>query len=499
MTASASLLVLPIAVPLGAAFLMPVAANVDHRLARWLGLGALLAALAITIGLAGDIFAGGPLTAAMGGFKAPLGIVLVADRLAILLVIALQLAGLMFWGGGTVSDPRTDALLVLLTGAGTGLALSGDLFNVFVFYEITAVASYGLVAGAGTGAAIAAALRYLIVGALGSSLILLGIALVYGLTGTLNLADIARLAPQRLEGAGGLTAFLLLVLGFGVKAELVPVNTWVPEVYGTASARVSALLAGVVSKLAIVVILRLVVLAFPVERAHELLLLLGMAGVVIGELAALTSTTLAQALAYSSIAQLGLVAIAFSISGTAGIAAGLALAAHHAVVKPAFFALAEGWRGQIAGLTGAARRAPLGGAVLVLLVLSIIGLPPLPGFWAKYLLLTAAFAAAKPVVTLAAILVLAAVVVEAAYLLRIVAVAYTPDAKADVAALSTGHAVRAGLLAAALVVAMVYTTPLIEWTRAIAVEAGDAKSYVARVLPHAQAADAGSVKRGGTP
>lgn len=484
MPRSADLVVLPIALPIAAAFLMPVVARISSGLARWLGIGAVVTALCIAVMMAQAIAVEGPLVAAMGGYAPPFGIALYADGLSIALLIVLLAGGLLFWAAGKPSDVRSDVLMVLLMGAGAGLALSGDLFNLFVFYEITAVASYGLVASAGSGAAAGAAIRYLVIGALGSSLALLGIALIYAATGTLNLADIARLAPEKLAGVTGLTAFLFLVLGFGVKAELSPVNTWVPEVYGAAPLRVTALLAGVVSKLAAVMVLRLVVLAFPGEAARDLLLIIGIISVAAGEFAAFGSRMLTQVMSYSSISQLGLVAIASAISGKAGVAAGIALALHHAVVKPAFFALAAGWRGQISGLAGAARTAPIAGATFILLALSIVGVPPLPGFWAKYMLVTAALGNSSPLVLVAVAVVLVAVVVEAAYMFRAVAAIYgapTDGRRAPI--VSFGETWRAAALAAVVIAATLATPFMLKGVDRMAAEVANRDQYIARVLP----------------
>jgi formate hydrogenlyase subunit 3/multisubunit Na+/H+ antiporter MnhD subunit len=234
----------------------------------------------------------------------------------------------------------------------------------------------------------------------------------------LNLGQLAELRGE-LAGPLGLAAFLCLLIGFGVKAELFPVNTWVPEVYAAASRRTAALLAGLISKLAVLVILRLLVLLFPYPEAYAVLLLLGVLGVLSGELAAWRARDLTRMLAWSSIAQLGLVFIAFSVSGEAGIVAGVAVALHHLIAKPALFLLAERWGGSLEALHGVARQSPLAGVLFVILALSLIGVPPLPGFWAKFLLLTGLADAGGGVHYLAVAVVLATTVLEANYLLRI--------------------------------------------------------------------------------
>ena len=484
MTPELPAIIYPVALPLMGAFLLPIAARSLPELAGALGRVVVLVSMAVSAMLASSVWSSGPAVSAMGGFAAPLGIVFYADRLAMLFVLALHAGVFLFWPRGRGENAGAFTLMLTLLGGGSGLALSGDLFNIFVFYEIAAVASYGLAASGGGRAGYAAAIRFLILGSLGSTLALVGIALVYGATGTLNLADLARLAPQKLNNPLGLSAFLLLLIGFGVKAELTPVNTWAPEVYGAAPARVAALLAGVVSKLAIVVILRFLVLAFPMPAAHAALLVTGVLGVIAGELAAWRAPNLNQAFSYSSIAQLGMVAMAFSISGPAGIAAGVALALHHAVVKPAFFMLAGGWRAPLESLKGAAKDSPLAAGLFVLLSLSIIGIPPLPGFWAKFLFLKAAMASSWSLVWFAAAVMLAATVVEAAWLLRAISAFYAsaPQGAPRPPRPGMEHLGPALALGALLLAAMIFTAPLGASINALADEAGGARAIAARVL-----------------
>ena len=296
-------LVLLVILPLLAAFTQPIVSRLSASI------GKLWGPLVLVIMAAMGFHAWGQLgdTAValqIGGFKPPFGIVFYIDRLAVLFSLVVSLGTLLLWtygpkDGGT----RQSVLTLILAGSSTGLAFSGDLFNIYVFYELLSVASYGLVAAQGTAAGFAAAMRYIIISAFGSVLTLIGIALIYMLTGTLNLANLAQVAPEQLNNVLGLSAFFCILIGVGVKAELFPVNTWVPEVYATASKRVSGLLAGVVSKLALLIILRLLVLVFHQEQALQVMLVLGILGVLTGELAAWRATDLSRILAYSSIAQ----------------------------------------------------------------------------------------------------------------------------------------------------------------------------------------------------
>jgi formate hydrogenlyase subunit 3/multisubunit Na+/H+ antiporter MnhD subunit len=476
------LTLLLIVVPLLAAFLLASISRTSELLGRIAGPVVLVASVVMAGQLWLLVQRTATVVVAVGGFPAPLGIVLHADPLGVVFALATALMALLLWprGGARV---REQTLTLLLVAAGSGMALSGDLFNLYVLYEIVAVASYGLAAGHDRGLANVAAVRYLILGAVGSAMALIGIGLIYRATGTLNLAHMAALAPGTLDGPLGLAAFTLLVIGFGVKAELFPVNTWVPEVYATASARVSGLLAGVVSKLALVVLVRVLITVYADTSAHLVLLALGVLGVVSGELAALRANDLWRVLAYSSIGQLGLVAIAFAVPGAPGVMAGLVVALHHLVVKPALFLVAESWGGPLSQLAGAGRRSPWAALLFVVLVLSLIGVPPFPGFWAKYLLLRGALGQSG-LFQLAAVAVGVATVVEAAYLFRIVRLLYRADGERALAGRPpAADLVPATVLASVLLVAMFSVAPLGAAVDGIARRASDVGAYVQAVFP----------------
>lgn len=484
-------LVLPVVLPLLAAFLMQPLARVWALAARVFGPLVLILSALITAWL-GLQFGGAPFSLAIGGFAAPLGIVFYADQVALFFALAVPLFALLFWPGSVVGRrakavhreraARRDALALLLVAATTGLALSGDLFNLYVFYELAAVASFGLVALSGTGRGQVATFRYLMISAFGSVLALVGIAIIYMQTGTLNLAQIAQLAPETLNNPLGLAAFALMLIGFGVKAELFPVNTWVPEVYASAPARVSALLAGLVSKLAVLVIVRLLVLIFPQPEAAQMLLVLGVLGILTGEFAAWRAKDFPRMLAFSSIGQLGIVFIAFSLGGEIGLLAGLAVAIHHLIVKSALFGLAVRWNGSIEALAGAARRSPLAAGLFVLFALSLVGVPPLPGFWAKLLVLIglAQNGSALDIAALMAILLVTAV--EASYLFRVVIRLYQ-DNPSPLARHGRRDLAAAALLGGLLLAVTVGLQPVAARLGEAATQLGDRALYIETVFP----------------
>jgi formate hydrogenlyase subunit 3/multisubunit Na+/H+ antiporter MnhD subunit len=476
-------LVLLVALPLITAFLLPVVNRVSGVAARWIGPLVLVITSGIGISLwpqLGD----SAVAIELGGFRPPMGITLYADRMALLFALAVSIGTLLLWPNKGEDRLRQSTLALILAGSGSGLALSGDLFNIYVFYELVAVVSYGLIAASSTAGSFAATVRYLIVSGFGAALALTGIALVYQATGTLNLAQLAQLAPTHLNNSQGLAAFVLMLIGFGVKAELFPVNTWVPEVYATAPTRISGLLAGVVSKLALLIIVRLLVLVFHQPEAMTVMLVLGILGVITGELAAWRARDFNRMIAFSSIGQLGIMFIAFSIPGKAGVFAGLAVALHHLVVKPAMFLLAERWQGSLDNLAGAARSSPLGAALFILLALSLIGVPPLPGFWAKLLVLVNLGEQAQSLYYFGIFVILAGAALEANYLFRVASRFYHPKPEQTPPAAQRGlDMATASLLGAGLLASVFVMTPLAAQLEAIALQAANVTHYIETVNP----------------
>lgn len=472
-----------VALPLLSAFLLPQIYRVNEKLGYWFLPAILTVDFLLTLEIWWHVVQEGAYSFALGGFPAPLGIVFYVDQFALLFISLILLGTLIVSLGRQVDDERTDVLTLWLVAAGCGLMLSGDLFNIYVFYEILAIASYGLVGSYGRPSSYAAGIRYLILGSLGSSLALLGIALVYATVGTLNLSHLAVVGPEALNSPIGLTAFVLMLIGFGVKAELFPINTWVSEVYTTTSIRVTALLAGIVSKLALVVILRLLLLMYGETDASVLLLTLGMLGVFTGELAAFRASYFRQVLAYSSIAQLGLVAIAFSIATPLGIIAGIALALHHAVVKSALFLLASQWQGHLNRLVGAAQQSRWGTVLFLILVLSLVGVPPLPGFWAKFLLIQAAFDTGETVYYLAIALVMIATMVETAYFMRIARLMFQVSEEAHCPPIEKAEFIPVTVFTGLIILATVTISPLEAGLDKVAKETASRERYITETQP----------------
>lgn len=471
--------VLSVVTPLLAAFLLPVLDRVSSMFSRALGPAIMLILLALMVNIWLDLEQ--PVMLAIGGFAPPLGVVFYIDQLSMLFSMLALAIILILWPFQVSASIREHSLMLLLSAAACGMALSGDLFNIYVFYELISVASFGLVTSQASRASYAAAIRYVFMSGFGTVLALTGIALVYTQTGTLNLAHLAQLAPQQLSNTSGLMAFALILIGMGVKAELFPVNTWVPEVYATASKRVSALLAGVVSKLAVLVLLRMMVLVFNTEQALHLVLILGLMAVISGELAAWRARDMSRMLAFSSIAQLGLVFVAFSIPGEKGLLAGIALSLHHLIVKPALFLLAERWGHSLKNLSGAAKSSPFAVLLFILFALSLIGVPPLPGFWAKFLTVTALFSMQDPLYAFALMTILITTVIEANYLFRVI-IGFYADQQEDIPRHSSFNFATSAIFGAVLIVAALFIAPLGDELRSTAHQAADVDIYISTVF-----------------
>ncbi len=480
------LIILSFAVPLLLAFLLPTISRVSFSLSKLLAPLVLLA-LAVMVACIWN-FHSETFVLHIGNFIGPQGIVFYIDRLALLFAFAVFAITLLMWPWYFNNNESVDiktrklSLTLLLVAASAGMSLSGDIFNLYVFYELLAVASYGLIAAGNRqadGSSYAAAFRYLMISALGSVFALLGIALIYFQTGSLNLAHLSGM-QEALNNPAGLIAFTFILLGFGVKAELFPVNSWVPEAYMASSKRVAGLLAGLVSKLAVLVIVKAMILIYPQEEARQLLLFLGVAGVIIGEFSAMKAMDMTRMLSWSSIAQLGLVFIAFSIPGKAGMVAGLAIAFHHMITKPALFLIAERWGGNLLNLKGGAQSSPVMAALFVLFALSMIGIPPLPGFWAKFLLLSG-LSAQQAWLAIAVVLIMT--VIETNYLYRVVSSLYGRDKQQSVTSgHRTGDAFSALVLAGVLIFASVQIQAVGQTLDAIAQDAIDVKAYITHSL-----------------
>jgi multicomponent Na+:H+ antiporter subunit D len=447
--------VLPVLVPLAGALLVPIAALGRDPAPRLVALVAAGAAAASALAGLVSVAVAGPQRYALGGWAPPWGIELVLDPLSAFVtsaITAVALATLVAAGPGVAiafgaAAPAFHALALLLLGALCGIVVSGDLFNVFVFLEVSALAAYALVA-AGGGRALVAAFRYLVLGAAGGSFYLLGVGLLYALTGTLNMADLA----DRLRGAeaspllaGGL---VLTVVGLAIKMGLFPLHQWQPDVYTYAPAPVAAFIAPVATKAAAYAVARIVLHVVPAGGlpVTTVLTWAGALAVLVGGVQAVRQTDARRLLAYSSVSQMGYIAIGVGLANAAALTGAYLHILGHGLMKAALFLAvgAAGARG--VGPAVLSRRMPVTATCAVVAGLSLVGVPPLAGFFSKWYLLLGALEARRPLLVAT---ILAGSLLGAAYVYRLTEAVWTggESAPGGCAPREAPRAVLAGLIA----------------------------------------------------
>ncbi len=407
------------------------------RRAVAVGLAAATATAISAVGLAHAVLTQGPLRLAVGGWGAPLGIDLYADGLSATLLLMTALVGLAvsahapaYFGDKPRQSERFWPLWLFLWTALNALFLAADLFNLYVTLELLGLAAVALTALGGSGDALTGAMRYLLVSLLGSLAYLLGVALLYHAYGSLDLAVLSALvadSPATRAALGAMIAGLLL------KTALFPFHFWLPGAHASAPAPVSALLSALVVKASFYLLLRLWLGLFGGFGAPlaELLGALGAAAVLWGSVQALRQPRLKLLIAYSTVAQLGYLFLAFPLAAVGGAAVwggALYLVLAHALAKAAMFLTAGsllrfGHHDRIADLDRAVYRLPLTVTAFALAGVSIMGLPPSGGFVGKWLLLEAAFHQGRW--DLALVMLLGGAL-AAAYVFKVVGFAFTP-------------------------------------------------------------------------
>ena len=390
----------------------------------------------------------GVISYAIGGWIAPWGIEYRVDTINayVLLLVSIIAAVLTFFALPSVADEVSGkqhylfytAYLLCLTGL-MGIAITGDAFNVFVFLEISSLSSYTLIAMGRDRRALTASYQYLIMGTLGATFIVIGIGLMYMMTGTLNMFDLSERLPAMFETRTAMVAFAFLTVGMLIKLAMFPMHMWLPNAYCYAPSLVTAFLAATATKVSIYVFLRFTFTVWGTEFVFEKLNLdaflipLSLIGIYVASLSAIYQTNVKRLLAYSSVAQIGYMMLGIGFVSITGLTGGIVHLFNHALMKAALF-LAVGCAvlrlgsSDLTDWKGLGRRMPVTMAAFVLAGLSLIGVPLTVGFISKwYLILAALEAGWWPVALLALLSSLLAVI----YVWRVVEVAYFQKANDD--------------------------------------------------------------------
>ena len=394
-----------LATPLVLPFLTAVLAFLTRfgragRIVSVLGNGALLAAAAV---LMGQVLDEGVIAGQMGSWAAPFGITLVADYLSAVMVVISAITGLAVsvYALSDIDERKEHlgyhALFNILIGGVTGAFLTGDLFNLYVWFEVMLIASFGLLILGGSKEQIDGGIKYVTLNLISTILFLSGIGLLYGLTGTLNMADIARVLPE-VENQGLVTVIaMMFMVAFGVKAAVFPLFFWLPASYHTPAFSVSAVFAGLLTKVGVYSLIRMFTLIFTDDTGftHEILLWIAGFTMLTGVLGAAAQNDIRKILSFHIVSQIGYMILGLALYTPLAIAGAVFYLVHHIVVKANLFLIAgvvERTAGstELARIGGLYKAAPFLAVLFFVPAFSLAGFPPLSGFWAKYVLVAAA-------------------------------------------------------------------------------------------------------------
>ena len=373
------------------------------RVQTLIAVSVLSAVLVIGAVLLVTVDANGAIAVELGGWSAPFGIVLVVDRLAALMLVvsaAVLLAVLVFSVGQGLADGDRETpvsiyyptYLILATGVFNAF-VAGDLFNLYVSFEILLVASYVLITVGGTAPRIRAGTVYIVVSLVSSAIFLAAIAMIYGATGTVNIAQLTvRLAelPEDIQ----LILHVMLLIGFGIKAAVFPLSFWLPDSYPMAPAPVTAVFAGLLTKVGVYAIIRTEMIIFPDGKLNTALLIVAALTMIVGILGAVAQSDLKRLLSFTLVSHIGFMLFGIGIDTAAGLAATTYYIVHHITVQTTLF-LATGLVERQGGTTGInklggmLKTSPMIGVLFFIPMLSLGGIPPFSGFLGKLALFEA--------------------------------------------------------------------------------------------------------------
>ena len=397
-------LVLPIVVPMATAAIMLLSPQRHHALQRWMGLAGALALLASAVAVFSFVNRDGIQVLQISGWTAPFGITLVADLLAALLLIAVGIVGVAVTGAAFAGvDPKRETfgyhplIQVLLMGV-SGAFLTGDFFNLYVWFEVMLVASFVLMALHRNRAQLDAAYKYVTINLIASSIFLTALGLLYGVTGTLNMADVARVWPALRSTGMDVVLAVLFVIAFSIKAGLFPLFFWLPASYHTPPAPVGAVFAGLLTKVGVYALIRIFTLLFQDAPAalSTMLLAMSAATMVIGLIAALREHDFRRILSFNLVGHIGYTTASLALMTPAALSGAIFYVLHHIIVITNLF-LVSGVllrlrrTTDIRRLGGLYRDQPAFAVLAMVPIFSLAGVPPLSGFLGKLAILEGTF------------------------------------------------------------------------------------------------------------
>ncbi|MGI1662635.1 Na+/H+ antiporter subunit D [Palleronia sp. KMU-117] len=394
------LLSLPLIIPFATAVVAYLLR--DRASGRWISvLGSLLSLLASGV-LMATVLREGVISAQMGQWAAPFGITLVADLLSAVMVVITAITGLAVavYALSDITEEQErlgyHALFQVLIAGVTGAFLTGDLFNLYVWFEVMLISSFGLLVLGNSREQIDGGVKYVALNLVSTVLFLTGTGILYGLTGTLNLADLALVVP-RVENQGLITVVsVLFMIAFGMKAAVFPLFFWLPASYHTPAFSVSAVFAGLLTKVGVYALIRMFTLVFTgdIGFTHEILLWVACLTMITGVLGAAAQNDFRKILSFHIVSQIGYMVLGLALFTPLAIVGAVFYLVHHIIVKANLF-LVAGVAQRLTGSTdlskigGLYKSAPLLAVLFLVPAFSLAGFPPLSGFWAKYILVKA--------------------------------------------------------------------------------------------------------------
>lgn len=405
----ASLAPLAVALPfLGAALAFVLIRRPTAQ--RRVTIGTLCITLALEVWVLAVVWHSGPVAVHLGGWAPPYGIVMVADQFSSLLLVvssAVSLAVLIYASGQGAADGEEvgpvsvfhPTYLILVAGVSNAF-LAGDLFNLYVGFEILLTASYVLMTLGGTGSRIRAGITYVVVSVVSSLLFLIAIAMIYGATGTVTLADLAVKLGALEPGTQHLLHVLLLV-AFGIKAAVFPLSFWLPDSYPTAPAPVTAVFAGLLTKVGVYAIIRTETLLFPTDHFNNVLLWVALLTMLVGILGALAQTDIKRMLSFTLVSHIGYMIFGVGLSSVLGLGATIFYVIHHITIQTSLFMVTglierRGGSSAMTRLGGLAKLSPILAVLYFIPAMNLAGIPPFSGFLGKLGLLQAGVANGTP-------------------------------------------------------------------------------------------------------
>jgi multicomponent Na+:H+ antiporter subunit D len=431
--------ILIILFPLMVSYAIPLIGWRWKRLAFYLALCAIGASLVCSVLLLHSVLTQGPIHYHLGGWVPPWGIEYVIDPLNGFMAVLVCFLSFLITISSKASVEKElpnkkvrfyTIYLLLFTGL-MGIVVTGDVFNLYVFLEIASLTAYALIAIGEDGAPLAS-FNYIIMGTIGACFYLLGVGYLYIMTGSLNIADLAKLLPPLYHSKVILTALAFFVIGTAIKMGLFPLHVWLPDAYTHAPSAVSAFIAPLMTKVMAYILFRIMLTVFEPSYSLRtipigtLLTWLASAAILIGSIFAIAQTDLKRMLAYSSVANIGYIVLGLGLANKMGLIGGLFHILNHAFMKATFFLVAAGIMYKmdmrnIYRFRGLRRKMPLTMVAFTVASLSMVGIPPTMGFFSKLYLILGAIQA-KQWIFIAVILISS--LLNAVYFFKVIEMAY---------------------------------------------------------------------------